>query len=285
MHVFRDETNLSASPGLWTSIETALDDSEYFILLISLQSAVSKWVCKEVEYWVSSHSPETLVLVLTEGDIVWDAERSDFDWNLTTLPANLRTVYREEPNWVDLRWINHRESFSLHDPRFRDKVADISATLLKRDKDELVGEDVHQQLRARRLTILIILVLAVLTITSVTTAVWANRERERARARELTAYAAVSQTEDPAVSLFLGWQAAQVSRPLAPGLERVLDDALFTGNIATLRGHQEKVISVVWSPDGRSLASVSDDGTAKLWDGVRARRYVRSMSVSIRFIS
>src|SRR5262249_48224767 len=57
----------------------------------------------------------------------------------------------------------------------------------------------------------------------------AQRNARESKARELTAYAAMSQSEDPAVALFLGWQAAQVSRPFAPGLERVLDETLFTG--------------------------------------------------------
>src|SRR6476659_4514163 len=35
------------SPGLWTSIEKALDASEYFILLASPQAAESQWVDKE----------------------------------------------------------------------------------------------------------------------------------------------------------------------------------------------------------------------------------------------
>src|SRR5215469_10464673 len=105
IRVFRDETNLSASPGLWSSIEAALKESEYFLVLISPEAALSKWVCKEVEYWISHRSADTILFILTDGNIVWDAERGDFDWSLSTVPAPLRKLYREEPNWVDLRWI------------------------------------------------------------------------------------------------------------------------------------------------------------------------------------
>ena len=35
VRVFRDDANLSANPGLWSSIQAALDGSEYFILLAS----------------------------------------------------------------------------------------------------------------------------------------------------------------------------------------------------------------------------------------------------------
>ena len=37
-------------------------------------------------------------------------------------------------------------------------------------------------------------------------------------------------------------------------------------NTVTLRGHSSFVLSVVYSPDGQSLASGSADNTVKLWD-------------------
>jgi len=177
MRVFRDETNLSASPGLWSSIEAALGDSDFFLLLVSPQAAASKWVSKEVGYWLDHRSAETLLLICTEGVIVWDAERGGFSWS-STIPEKLRAAYREEPNWVDLRWAKNESALSLDNPKFLDKVADLVATLLRRNKDELVGDNVHQQKRARRLTASGISALVLLTFLSVTVAFWANHERK-----------------------------------------------------------------------------------------------------------
>src|SRR5439155_1532727 len=60
MRVFRDKTNLSVSPGLWSSIEAALGDSEYLLLLISPPAVRSRWVRKEVEYWVTHRPAQNL---------------------------------------------------------------------------------------------------------------------------------------------------------------------------------------------------------------------------------
>jgi WD40 repeat protein len=41
---------------------------------------------------------------------------------------------------------------------------------------------------------------------------------------------------------------------------------LGTGLLATLKGHSGPVRSVSWSPTGRHIASVSEDGTGRIWD-------------------
>ena len=48
MEVFRDETSLAVSPGLWPTLRAALDASHWFVLLASPEAARSEWVGKEI---------------------------------------------------------------------------------------------------------------------------------------------------------------------------------------------------------------------------------------------
>src|SRR4029453_12990090 len=57
LRVFRDQTNLSANPRLWSSITETLDRSEWFVLLASPEAATSPWVDREVAYWLEHRDP------------------------------------------------------------------------------------------------------------------------------------------------------------------------------------------------------------------------------------
>jgi hypothetical protein len=84
MRIFQDKNSLSANPALWESIEQALGQTEYFLLLASPASAKSVWVHKEVEWWLQNRSVNKLIVGLTDGNIAWDNGAGDFDWNVTT---------------------------------------------------------------------------------------------------------------------------------------------------------------------------------------------------------
>ncbi len=206
--IFRDQTGLSVTPGLWSSIQTALDGSRYFVLLASPEAAGSPWVNKEIEHWVATKSPQRILPVLTGGEWCWDAEAGDFTEDSTAVPAALRGVFVEEPLYLDLRWARDDLHLSLRHARFRDAIAQLAAPMHGVSKDELESEDVRQLRRARRAwsaamaTLVVLALVASLTgVMAMRNAGWANasaveaaRQQENAKAKEEQAEAAAAET-------------------------------------------------------------------------------------------
>src|SRR6202042_1361527 len=99
----------------------------------------------------------------------------------------------------------------------------------------------------------------------------AQQNERDSKARELAALSTESLSEDPEKSILLGMQAVNATLrfgqlPLPPA-EEALHQALQSSQVrATLRGHSDVVRGVAFSPDGKHIATASDDQTAKVWD-------------------
>ncbi|MDT5031268.1 MAG: hypothetical protein QOC94_1439 [Actinoplanes sp.] len=192
--IFRDQTGLSVTPALWSSIQEALDGSDYFVLLASPEAARSPWVNREIEHWMATKSADRILPVVTDGEWAWDRTSQDFMAASTAVPAALRGVFAEEPLFLDLRWARGDEQLSLHHTRFRDAIAQLAAPMHGVSKDDLEGEDVRQHRRVRRLqwgavaTLLILTMLASVTgALAVQNAVRANASAQEARRQQLAA--------------------------------------------------------------------------------------------------
>src|SRR5690606_550744 len=139
--VFRDQTGLAANPDLWTSITTAMDGSEWFVLLSSPEAATSEWVGKEIQRWVVSRGPDRILPVVTDGTFVWDPQRGDIDFSRSTAAHYaLAGVFRAEPRHIDMTWARSETDLTLRNPRFRDQIAEIAAPMHGTTKDDLEGE-------------------------------------------------------------------------------------------------------------------------------------------------
>ena len=165
LHIFRDQVNLSVTPKLWPTIQEALNNSEYFVLLASVQAASSKWVIEEIKHWCANKDPNKILIVLISGHISWGHD--DFDWDKTTaLPKALSGKFTHEPLWINLSWVESDEQMSLRNLQFRDQVATLAAVLHGRTKEELDSEDVRENRKAKRLAKGAIVALTVLTISA-----------------------------------------------------------------------------------------------------------------------
>ena len=147
LRLFRDDTSLSATPGLWPSIEQALANSRFLILLASPQLARSKWCGLEVAYWLEHKSLDTLLVALTEGELAWDDAAGDFRRTETTpLPLSLQSKFRTEPKSIDLR--PYRDAPNARDAKFLDAAADLASAVHGVPKEDLLSQEVRQQTRA-----------------------------------------------------------------------------------------------------------------------------------------
>jgi WD40 repeat protein len=180
--VFRDDASLSANPGLWSSIVQALESSRWLVLMASPQAASSVWVEREVAWWRANRSPERLLIVLTDGELVWDERSGQVDWEKTNaLPPALRGAFAEEPRWVDLRWLRDADQVAETNPRLRECVADIAAAVREVPKDLLVGEHIRQHRRTMRLARSAVTTLVVLLVATMVGALVAVNQRNQAR--------------------------------------------------------------------------------------------------------
>ncbi len=164
LRVFRDESSLSANPDLWSSITHALDRSAWFIALLSPEAAQSKWVNREIEYWLEHRGPDRVILVLTDGTFAW--ADGDIDPGSSAAPAALFGAFSDEPRWVELPWASTDEQLDLNNARFRSAIADIASAIHGVPKEDLESEEVRQHRRTVRTAWAAVLSLVFLVVGS-----------------------------------------------------------------------------------------------------------------------
>lgn len=188
MNVFRDTTSLSMTHRLWDVIAEAISESEYFILMASPESAASEWVQKEIIEWIRVNRGllGQLLIVLTDGEIVWNKKTGDFDWTETNaLPLLLQGKFQKEPLFLDYRWTKERaDELSMRNPLFLDGIATLSATIQSKNKADLIGEDVrnYRAYNRMRQTVNIWLIVLTLVASFIVGFIYYQKERAEQRA-------------------------------------------------------------------------------------------------------
>ena len=281
MRVFLDKGSLSATPKLWTTIQKALSESEFLLLLASPRATQSEWVPKEVQQWIELGRADKLLVALTDGEIAWDGNRKDFDWNATTaLPRTLAGVLSEPPLYVDLRWAKAEEDLSLNHPRFRDKIADLSSTLQGIPKDALIGEDVRQHRKgvlARRAAVTALVLLCIAAGAAAFIAYQQRNEALRqtniATARQLGAEAQLVRTREPellpaaalvAVESMRRFPTTEADQLLRYAFDLLRPPVTVIHN-KTLLNSYNNAIGARFTRDGSRLITITDD-LARVWE-------------------
>jgi hypothetical protein len=296
LRVFRDDTSLSATPHLWPSIEQALGQSRFLILLASPEAAASRWVGQEIAYWLDHNRADTVLIALTDGELDWDEAIRDFRWSeATPLPTVLKNRFASEPRWIDLR--SYREGSAPKGIEFIRLGADFAAAIRGIPKEDLLSEEVRQQRRARTLAGTAAAALVVLLVA----AFWqwnqarlqrneaqtqrneaqtqrneAQTQRDNARmqllaiqARRADAEAYTSDDIERAGALALESieLARKANRPAEADAIEAARSALIRLPLAVYshgRTVGSSVLSLTVLADGR-LASAGQDGNIKIW--------------------
>ncbi len=266
MRIFLDKVSLSANPALWQSIEEALGQSHYLLLLASTASAQSHWVRQEVQWWLQHRSADKLLICLTDGVIVWDDKAGDFDWEKTTaIPSCLKGVYSAVPLYADFRAAKANGKLVNSDPAYRDALLDVAAPLLNRPKDELDGEDIRLHRNAKRAAWALAVFIAALVLTAGVVTNLAHQRKKTAGSRALASEAA-SHTDDRTLAMLLSIEARRTAdtvesrRALLTSIQRV------PNALAFLWGHTDSVTKAVFSPDGKTILSAGWDNRILMWD-------------------
>jgi WD40 repeat protein len=266
--IFRDQTSLSANPGLWSEIENNLAQSEYFILMASELGARSVWVGKEVDWWLKNRPMDKLLIVVTDGAIYWDTAAADFDWTQTTcLSGNLKAAFKEEPLYVDMRWAKGENDLSLRHSQFRANVLDLAAPLHGRPKDELDSEDIRQYRRTRTLRWSAISIIMLLAIGASIAAVLAIKNATTALSRQYAAEAQLRIGEgrlgDAVISSLKAYRTLDTMEACTALFKTFQASWDFH---AVLQGHQAAVEALVFRKEGKELLTWSKDNTLISWD-------------------
>jgi WD40 repeat protein len=274
LRVFRDETDLGANPDLWSAIEIRLESSRNLILLCSPEAAASQWVAREVDRWLELGRRESLLFVLTSGEIAWDDSRNDFDWSRTTaVPRNLQGRFEREPGWVDLR---QGCAYDASPEAFTDVVARLAAPIRNLDLEKLVSADHREHRRTIHHASVAGVVLALLLVAASVFAVISEVRREEAlkqmrtaNAQRLATASRAVRDEQPETALLLSVaaiQATQQDEVVLSEAEQVLREALAVQGGHGLYGHDGPVTQVAISSDGQWIATAGEDKSVRLYN-------------------
>lgn len=276
LRIFRDAANLNLTPHLWDGIVSALGSASHLLYLASPEAAQSKWVCKELDYWLTNKDRQKLLIVVTKGDVGWDDQGNDFNWTLTTcVPKQLSGAFVGEPFYLDLRWARTDADLSLQNPKFKEAIALLSATLHGKSVEDMIGEEVAQHRRMTRLRNGAIAALATLFLAASAAALVAMRQRAEAVAQRTEALRqrdrAVQQgvlsrvrNELQSGSLLAAVRTARAVNDRygsVPLVQQTLREAAMhpTAVLSTMREPVDSRPQVTFSPDDTHILSLSEN--------------------------
>ncbi|MGX9884488.1 toll/interleukin-1 receptor domain-containing protein [Streptomyces sp. NPDC002276] len=276
IRVFLDESGVSIGPQLWAKIESGLARSDWLVVMASPESKASAWVDREIEWWLEHKGFDSILLIVTAGQLVWDEQRANWDLELSTaLPTRLLGRFKQQPVWKSavLRRLDNGTDLG---PDVDSIALGIASVVRGLPEDDLKSEgirDTRRNLRTARITAAVLSLLLLITTTvsviALVARAEATRQRDHAVAQQLISQSSSLATRDPFGARLKALAAWRID-PTPESRLAVLDAAVSPES--GLLSHSWPVRSVAFSPDGKTIASGSQDGIVQLWDATTQRK-------------
>jgi WD40 repeat protein len=234
---------------------------------------------------------------LTESAQEWDSLNRDPDMLYRgarlTQAQEWAGTQQEEMNQLEREFLEASIAFAQYEAAEREsqqqRELEAAQRLVQSEKqraEEQAQSAMQLNKRARYLTGALIIAL-LMAFTALyfgsqarQTAVAAQNDRRIATSRELAAASLNNLSIDPERSILLALQSIATTRDadgtMLPESVEALHRSIVTSPIRmTLTGHETKVYSVAFSPDGEQLATIGDDGTTIIWDANTGKEFLR----------
>jgi WD40 repeat protein len=290
LNVFRDETNLSANPSLWDFIAAALRNADYFILLASPRASESKWILKEVEWWLKNKNINTLLIAVVKGNIHWiqQGDVNDFDWEKTDcLPHSLKKKFTEEPLYVDIRpYYSADDQRLIEGPGFRSQMVKIISAIIGRPPREIDSDELRRQNNIKKFLIGVGLLLGCLVIALFF--LFSDLQKSNIKTQNQLARSywdkdhQAANNHNYSAALLYAAEAVGLSKDenLTKYLLTEIEAYLPAMALKDIYPHEDTVSCAVFSPDGKKIITASGN-QAFLWDVVTGKQIGPSLQHDI----
>ncbi len=274
MRVFLDKNSLSTAPSLEKTLDEALADSEWLVLLASPHSAASEWVGEELDWWLEHRGTSKLVIACVGGEIAWQGMAgTDFDWRVTTaLSRRLSGHFAAQPIWADLRPAARHRWWPTWNAAFQDGVLNVAAPICGVSKDVLWNKE-----RVEWRTRLAFAGMAAITMAALfwgltrTDSVSMDRKENIASIQlGAKAFSVLPRDAMLAAQIALVGVALRPSGIAASALRSAV--ARLAGEVAPrFEGASPGAVDIAFSPRATRLAVLSRDGVVAVLDAATGR--------------